>query len=365
MLTGENGILTQAGNAKEQTQKAEAEEIFKLIEIESQMGTNIEQIIESYNLDEIKDNNDGSFTIKHKGYEAIVTQNGDVGEIAVVGEKVKESNKYYSKNGVAKIPVGFAIVPGCDDVSEGLVISDVENDLNDEGNQFVWIPVTDENKYVRNTSYDNKDVSEKAIDDTDYLPEGITNEKQAVLDAGGFYIGRYEAGDSTANDFRTSATEGTLVCQKDKYPYTQIRQDKAKPKAKTFIPTENTAHVKSALISGIQWDVTMETINGRLDGNGQIYDVTKSSKEEPSIRHTGSPAKTGQNIADKVYNIYDLEGNFLEYIAEKNTYASIGPCVYRGGEYSPSGNPPSASYRFFKNGGAYDKFSFRLALYVM
>ena len=50
------------------------------------------------------------------------------------------------------IPVGFAIVPGLDDVSEGLVISDDPDDTEEEpdeivanGNQFVWVPVSKEN----------------------------------------------------------------------------------------------------------------------------------------------------------------------------------------------------------------------------
>ena len=53
----------------------------------------------------------------------------------------EQGNTAYTKNGTAIIPVGFGIVPGLDDVSEGLVISDVANDINDTGNQFVWIPV--------------------------------------------------------------------------------------------------------------------------------------------------------------------------------------------------------------------------------
>ena len=48
--------------------------------------------------------------------------------MAKVGEIVTGESKEYEKNGTAIIPPGFAIKPGCDDVSQGLVISDVAND---------------------------------------------------------------------------------------------------------------------------------------------------------------------------------------------------------------------------------------------
>ena len=388
-LTGENGILTQANNAKNETKEAEAEEIFKLIanewQIEKAKGkTTLGEFLNAKKqagelTADVVDNGDGTYTIEYNGEKIKIDSNGTLTEVingggndqAKVGEKVTGSNKYYTtEDGTAKIPVGYMIVPGCDDISEGLVISDDPADTEADpstvvanGNQFVWIPVTNPDKYIRNKSYANTNISGAATDDTDYLPEGITEEKKAVIDAGGFYIGRYEAGDSNVSDFRTSATDGTLVCQKNKYPYAYIKQVDAKAKAKTLIPADNTVNVKSALISGIQWDVVMDTINNKLDGKGQIYDVTKASDTELSDRHTNSPAKTGQNIADKVYNIYDLEGNFIEYVAERNTIYENNPIVNRGGMCA-FGNY-EASHRGNNDGAAGSNFSFRLVLYVM
>ena len=70
------------------------------------------------------------------------------------------------------------IVPGCDDVLQGVVISDNPSDTEldstnivAEGNQFVWIPVT--GRYQRDTSYADKNVFENAYTDTGYLPSGI------------------------------------------------------------------------------------------------------------------------------------------------------------------------------------------------
>ena len=57
----------------------------------------------------------------------------------------------------------------------------------------------------------------------------------------------------------------------------------------------------------------MAFINGKLDGEGNPYDVTTYS----SNRRTEDPATTGQNKADRVCNIYDLEGNFLNILQKK------------------------------------------------
>jgi len=359
-LTGENGILTQANNAKGQTKEAEAEEIFKLVanewQIEKRKGTSLGDFLDDkeveYGIKATPEEED--YVLEYNGDKIKIDSNGTLTEVtsgggkeqAKVGVKVTGSNKYYTtEDGTAKIPVGYMIVPGCDDISEGLVISDDPADTEADpstvvanGNQFVWIPVTNPDKYIRNKSYNNTGASDTAYTDTGYLPEGIqpetddkdsneAAEKQAVWNAGGFYIGRYEAGDASVSNFKSGKTDGILVCQKDKYPYNYIDQTEAKAKAKEFIPADNTTNVKSALISGIQWDVVMETINGKLDGNGQPYDVTKASDTELSDRHV-SIAKTGQNVADKVYNIYDLEGNFYEYVAEKSRRTEALPSFF-------------------------------------
>ncbi len=290
------------------------------------------------------------------GYEVTIDENGKVtvGKYPVIndiepGEIVTgDKNKTYTKNGTAVIPVGFAILPGADNVEEGLVISDVANDTENIGNQFVWIPITDETPYKRNTSYVTTAVSEQSIDDANYLPDEITDEEEAVRNVKGFYISRYEAGKEGTN---------TLVSKKGATVWASISQETAKITAKSMFT--NNMHTKSALISGIQWDMTMAFISSkpRVDGTGKSYDITKPD----SSRHiSGGVAVSGNNETDKVCNIYDLEGNAWEYIAEKNTYGSY-PFIGRGGDYASS---HSASYRNNNYGAASNDVSFRLALYV-
>ena len=100
-----------------------------------------------------------------------------------------------------------------------------------------------------------------------------------------------------------------MISKKGATVYNNISQENSKTKAKDFINNDN---VKSALCSGIQWDAIMNFVNKKEDGKGNAFDVTTSNSD----RHTGSLANSGQNEADKVCNIYDLEGNYWEYIAE-------------------------------------------------
>ena len=107
--------------------------------------------------------------------------------------------------------------------------------------------------------------------------------------------------------------------------------------------------------------MTMAFVNGKQDGSSdtdKTYNVTQSKES----RHTGLKAPSGQNVADRVCNIFDLEGNYYEYVAEKNSSYVFYPFVNRGGYYRISF---PASVRFNCGGIADGDYSFRFTLYVM
>ena len=140
------------------------------------------------------------------------TNNGEIGgEVlpplqAEVGEIVKTSAKEYKdKDGkVAVVPIGFAVVPGKDVIKDGLVISDVANDTEDVGNQFVWIPVDDMSTFVREAGYNNGQIQtsdfEKCEEPYSQATLGERQEYEnmmaSVEEYHGFYIGRYEISQS-------------------------------------------------------------------------------------------------------------------------------------------------------------------------
>ena len=352
MLTGNNGILTQASKAKENTAKAEEDENNKL-----------------------DANND-----------YINEQTGK--SLIIPGEQVKETkkNNYVDINGdKATIPQGFTVSGKEDEqiIANGLVIYDIPsekvseidwNAKNDDGsykvqteyNQFVWIPVVSEKEYHRDFSYPSSYDDDKidttpansTFTDTGYLPTGIqpipdnetnneTAERTAVLKYNGFYIARYETGIENSKP----------VSKQNVAVYTNKTQTEFKTIAKSMYG-DSSVYVKSAMCSGIQWDMVMKFVDKKTDGNGNTtFDVRKY---EPT-RHTVRTAEAGKNLADKVQNIYDLEGNVFEYVAEKNNTSS--PFVTRGGWYFRYSDCV-ASERICRNGEASIGFTFRSALYI-
>ena len=243
-----------------------------------------------------------------------------------------------------KIPDGFYYVGGTKDT--GLVISDAKDDDLDNskgGNQFVWIPVENKKDYERNTNYSNTYVAENATSDTNYLPYGIDDEEKAVIDAGGFFVSRFEVG--IESSVGPVSKKGMTV---DSY----VTQERAKTRAKSIV---NTDSAKSALCSGTQWDLVMKFVDGK---EGYLVNDPISDRHNPS-----GIDKTGANEKDKVCNIYDLEGNVFEYVADKSTVQpEYEPCIKRGGSYD---NTIQASTYTSCNGKEDSSIAFRAVLYVI
>ena len=365
MLTGENGILTQASQAKKETEIAEAKERAQVDIIgwqtkemtEGRNGNLNDSVIKSIltGKEYVKDVKDNSFISKKGNHEILYSElyesTGGVvppaDEGVKPGEIATETKKenYSDGTNTATIPEGFTVsgIKSEQIIDNGLVIYDIPKgvtpnwteDINKDGvpdiqtkyNQFVWIPVKDEASYQRDFSYPSYGAtSENTFTDTGYLPEGINQvadtaennekaERASVLKYNGFYVGRYEAG--------KDADGTTVVSKQNVIVYTDKSQTDFKEIAKTKMYNNNI--VKSAMSSGIQWDMVMHFVDQENDAEGNLFDV----REYVETRHTGSIAETGKNNDDKVQNIYDLEGNCFEYVAEKNTGSN--PIVTRGG----------------------------------
>ena len=342
MLTGNNGILTQAKLAKENTQTAKEDEENKLA----------------------------------KNNEYINEQTGKVmpGKIATNTEK----DNYSDGIDTATVPQGFTVSGKEDEqkIANGLVIYDIPeseisnvdwNTASTKYNQFVWIPVVSEETYQRDFSYQCYyyindtwtflETTPKGSTTTDiaYLPTDIqpttdnamnneTAERTAVLKYNGFYISRYETGIENSKP----------VSKQNAIVYTNKSQTEFKTIGKDMYGDSST-YVKSAMCSGIQWDMVMKFVDKKIDGNKKIYDVRTYNSD----RHKETEA--GKNLADKVQNIYDLEGNCGEYVAEKNNISY--PFVSRGGSYN-GGSNGRACLRYSSNDTAISSRTFRLALYI-
>ena len=285
------------------------------------------------------------------------------------------------------LPDGFYYIGG--DRNTGLVISDRQGDTltssyPNSGNQFVWIPVDSENDLTR-TAFDDATGQPTTGLSTNYTEpyakgysDGNGTQEAAdfntmkvqVLKYGGFYIGRYEAGDKTnGTTLRTKVTtDHEVVVQKGVAPYNYVPWGQTMSDVDSaFAPTSNNADnvtthgavylaknmyaekaqaesVTSTLCYSSQWDAMCRYIG---DSNRTIVET----KDAPEL--------TGSVVTDVSKNIYDLAGNCMEWTME----AEDSICrVYRGGYYD-SDYP--VSYRSYGNPNfTYDVHSFRPSLYV-
>ncbi len=245
-LTGENGILTRASDSAEQTEIAEEKEAIGVayagvLADNNGTGVSADELQDElqkngYNAT-VTDNGNGTYTVKFEsGREYTINADGSIeGGTggAETGEKPgnPDGDGYFTEDSTIDgetgskdnptIPEGFRPVdtetsewgdgttaPEADDINNGLVIED--KNLN----QFVWVPVTysDFQRYAGyfngslqtlSSSYGEADSSGKNTN-TQVTESTATQTEAREMYAsmqrnGGFYVGRYEAGNESGN----------------------------------------------------------------------------------------------------------------------------------------------------------------------
>jgi len=250
MLTGENGIISKAMQAKTKTEDSKETEEAGLKEIENYInGKSAEAGVVVQDLKSIK---------------------GDGTEGEVIGEKVSDG-----AGGVVPIPSGFYYVGGT--AKSGTVISDnladkdkykgqelVGTDLS--GNQFVFIPVNwIDLKYEQDHKYDGKYEYAYTTELSGYTSQSDwsddSGESTSVKNYGGFFIGRYEAGypdeikEGTIVNFKNSATEKVPVSKAGVAAWNLVDQEIAKAASESMYNTAD-SKVKSKLVDSYAWDTT-------------------------------------------------------------------------------------------------------------
>ena len=381
MLTGQNGILNRAAEAKEKTRVAQEDENEKL-----------------------------------QGYEDIMAQY--TGSLPS-----REKTKPYFPNSTFSYKEG--------DLSTGLVIKD-SND-----NEYVWVEVpktiysdskynakgipgsADDWEQIRDclkaytVDYSDSSYKDTNTDGTTYSDD-YKNMLKSVYTNGGFWIGRYEVGlegDTPRTSYTEISASDKAVIKPNMYPYNYVKRDEAQELATRM----NYNGCTSSLIFGIQWDLTLKyieektvelaeeankdtvrtDIKSKLTSNsttiGNYYNsaftlnrgkfaqdnalskwynfnseekptlVTGSKKKEQSSYENGILLTTGATEATNLQNIYDIAGNVYEWTLE--FYNTSYPCVYRGGSYGDNGLDIPAEYRGISNTSSYNNVGFRVGLW--
>ena len=320
-LTGENGILTKANKAKEETEKASEEEQRELAMIEATMNT------------------------ENTTFQGVT------------------------------IPAGFAPtrIEGESTVDEGLVITD------SEGNEFVWIPCTeaeyrkepDQNWFCTDGYKNNKPYTDVQANTIGL--QSVTNNK-------GFYVGRYEAGISDKavfypnekNHYKYYTSEDDMVKDTAEYKpvskkgvpvWTFISQENAKESAEKMVDSNDTS-VSSYLIDSYAWNTICRIFEKKgkdisSTSWGNFYDTKVKYEELDTLfaLHTYSSNKwtyasqyskgkivnapkgeginrielsAGASESFKAYNIYDMAGNVWEWLTEETENRAVrrGSCSH-------------------------------------
>ena len=316
MLTGQNGILTQAQRAKTETENA---------------AKNEAAILDEYN--KYLNNAVGGGTVNTPSGSTLSQADGNQTNNIVVQDSL--GNKI-------EVPKGFKVVNTSDNVEAGIIIEDVSaKDNITKGSQFVWIPVGEIyrkdnepitinlDRYTFAETTGNETAMEEAeIDEYNGDPcqelssstygntpaRNIETFKTKVTDgeAKGFYLGRYEARNN--ND--------VVSLDKNYSVYYNVTQSEAATLSQNMYgETEN---LTSDLVNSYAWDTALVFIQ-KCSGDTR-YSQQNSLNTSFSDKGTTNDVKC---------NIYDMASNCREWSTEtaKNKQS---PFVLRGGLYSYS-----------------------------
>ena len=395
VLMGDNGLIRKAQDAADVTNTAVENELDGMNNLSDKMNSILGGGTESYN----PPAEDTAKVADNLGKVISTTENTELGDS--LGNRIT-------------VPAGFYIVTPSQDstvtydytgdgvptVQDGIVIQNEE-----DGNQFVWVPIgTIKNKSgdalggtttIKLGRYENFTMNGTTLPtpaqeattssynaailissyyfeisdsftggqygDTTFNSASSYGNTKAInlqewistsLANGGYYIGRYEASQSTADSTKAASVKGAN-------PWVSITQSNAATAAKAMYPVdgENSSYYYSDLINSYAWDTAIVFI--------EAYEDSEYAGKNNSTNAT----TTGTN-PDKVCNIHDMSGNAYEWTTETSIYTMDNYsyiCTDRGGCYNSNDddtNNFANSRRVYRVDSSDNVSSFRSTLYV-
>ena len=355
-LTGDNGLLNRASEAKENTQIASEDELRNLTILEA--TTHLEEY-------EYEDSSGAKITIPAKC--AVSKVEGE--NIIQNGLVIIDSNG--NEWVWIEVPKEITKQANTDSEIEIALEEYTKNVITDKnGYEDIWYAYDRGN--VITSDLEGLTETQKNLNNGCGLTYNEYNEKKSLMLNsiklnGGFYVGRYEVGyeinqgESTRNygtDYTTNhPTEQTPAIKPNLYPYNWVRCVQAEELAEKLAVENKT----SSLLFGIQWDLIIKFINAKnaktleeltLDSSrwanytkSKLQITNKYSKysedngaiynnwiEPTKLENESSILTTGGTINTMVLNIYDLAGNMWERTLEKSP-VSYNLCTVSGGSF--------------------------------
>ena len=399
MLTGQNGILNQAQEAKSQTEFKSAEEKVKLAIMGARADDGQMTVAE---LKREVGYQGGSVTgdafpvqVQMDGYtftvnaEGNINNNGSGGENkppvnqgtlgTVTGNETTNTTVQDSLGNKVVVPAGFKVQNPDKAVPDGIVIEDISHEAT-KGSEFVWIPVGTVNRaegepvtinlsrYTFDTTGKGTDQGDKLIDayyqeiassnKGNSTAKNINAFKTSVANNKGYYIGRYEARTATKRTYEGDALT-QLTEKPGDYVYNYVTQPQAAERSQKMY-AEN-SNFTSDLVNSYAWDTAITFLQA-FDNRAEETKTTPYSRQT-SLNSSLADKGTNQlETKDVICNVYDMASNTWEWSTE--TYSrTVYPCVTRGGSYHDSNDYTSSrSYGYATHG--YSTVAFRPLLYL-
>ena len=305
MLSGNNGVINRAGEARDLTGEKQILERVQLAYLgaltEGKGEATEPNLISELN----KEFGAGNYTLKKESgtligvaisgkdyyFDGTVTPGGGGGTEIDIATLQTDTTKPYLPSSSFRV----SSEPTEQTVTGGLVITDGEN-------EFVWVkvPITGgvyptagtsiteftDAEYLK-IAQDLRNYSGSTLNNTslaDHLPpvgEGVPDYTSAYKDVlksiyqnGGFYVGRYETGIRGTEEMTTSArsasgdTTQIAIIKENVQPYTFVTWGQAQTLAQG-ISDGKKGDKTSSLLMGVQWDLVLKFIgkNGNTDSS--------------------------------------------------------------------------------------------------
>ena len=231
-------------------------------------------------------------------------------------DEAKKQNKPFEKDTTIKddlenevrIPGGFHLAEdSATKVEDGIVIED------DVGNQFVWIPAKTGTGATIHTTVGDKTIVYKrtALEGqhgsySDYSETLPADEETSVNANGGYYIGRYEAGDKVSTDSGKMRVEGDnqqneVSIKAGQAPYVYATYDNQKSLAEGMDTVRGYTGT-TKMVSSYAWDTAINFIQiktadyGINSPQGNYKDITFSYANIGETEKTQTKTESINNL---------------------------------------------------------------------
>ena len=413
MLSGDNSILSRAGQARDKTEESSREEQRRLTMLEAALNVNGED----YNGVKIPagfapTKKEGESTVDEglvitdsqgNEYVWIEVPNDGTGPVYTeVASAEENSDDYYRAIATALRTYCTKDASGGDLIKDGTTSDGTYGKTSTYGYTDVWYDGTGK---LEGESSNKEDKNGCGLTCNEYK-ELYKKMLKSVYTNGGFWIGRYEAGTTSPRGNKNDPTEDLKAESKqDLYPINYVKCFQAQTIASK---ASSSASVNSSLMFGIQWDLVLRFLSNKgietslLNDNSSTWgnysnqpfeinrgkysvaspwnvyiDYTQATENKVTVEGNVS-RKIGTTATDKILlttgasdtnskkNIYDLAGNMWEWTLEHATEIPTQPtqCAIRGGSFGKSGDSRPVSYRNHDTTSSSDYYlGFRVALY--